>query len=100
MDTTDTPADTERERDTTPPGDDDRNPLHRSPAGPPEPVAASPSAAAVVETRCYLTEMSRWDEFNEIYGEYFSAPMPIRTTTSCGLVPPFLVEVAAVAWVG
>lgn len=63
-------------------------------------AAAGTSAADVVETRCYLTEMARWDEFNEIYAEYFRPPMPIRTTISCGLVPPFLVEVAAVAWVG
>ena len=63
-------------------------------------AAAGTSAAAVLKTRCYLTELARWDEFNEIYAEYFSLPMPIRTTISCGLVPPFLVEVTAVAWVG
>lgn len=60
--------------------------------------AAGSSTSEVVETACYLTEMGRWDEFNGIYSEYFSAPMPIRTTISCGLVPPFLVEVSAVAW--
>lgn len=63
-------------------------------------AAAGTSPAAVVETRCYLTDMGRWDEFNDIYAPYFSAPMPVRTTIACGLVPPFLVEVSAVAWLG
>jgi 2-iminobutanoate/2-iminopropanoate deaminase len=61
-------------------------------------TSAGSSPAEVVETACYLTDMGRWDEFNGIYSEYFTAPMPIRTTISCGLVPPFLVEVSAVAW--
>ena len=63
-------------------------------------AAAGTSTAAVVETACYLTDMGRWDEFNAVYAPYFTAPMPIRTTISCGLVPPFLVEVSAVAWLG
>ena len=50
------------------------------------------------ETSCYLTDMGRWDEFNGIYSEYFASPMPIRTTISCGLVPPYPVEVSAVAF--
>jgi 2-iminobutanoate/2-iminopropanoate deaminase len=61
-------------------------------------AAAGSNPGEVVETACYLTDMGRWDEFNGIYSEYFTEPMPIRTTISCGLVPPFLVEVSAVAW--
>jgi 2-iminobutanoate/2-iminopropanoate deaminase len=52
----------------------------------------------VVETACYLTDMGRWDEFNSIYSEYSTTLMPIRTTIACGPVPPFLLEVSAVAW--
>ena len=63
-------------------------------------VCPGTSAGRVHETSCYPTAMGRWDEFNGIYSEYFSAPMPIRTTIACGLVPPYLVEVSAVATVG
>jgi 2-iminobutanoate/2-iminopropanoate deaminase len=63
-------------------------------------AAAGTTPDRVYETSCYLTDMGRWDEFNGIYSEYFSAPMPIRTTIACGLVPPYLVELSAVAHVG
>ncbi|WP_448614343.1 RidA family protein [Modestobacter sp. URMC 112] len=61
-------------------------------------TAAGTGPVDVVETSCYLTDMGRWDEFNAVYSEYFTPPMPIRTTISCGFVPPYLVEVSAVAW--
>jgi 2-iminobutanoate/2-iminopropanoate deaminase len=62
--------------------------------------AAGTTPDRVYETSCYLTDMGRWDEFNGIYSEYFTPPMPIRTTIACGLVPPYLVEVSAVATTG
>lgn len=61
---------------------------------------AGAAPGSVYETFCYLTDISRWDEFNDVYVEYFSAPMPVRTTISCGLIPPYQVEVSATAWVG
>ena len=51
----------------------------------------------MLETSCYVYDMGRWDEMNAIYGEYFSAPRPVRTTIETCLVPPYLFEISAIA---
>jgi 2-iminobutanoate/2-iminopropanoate deaminase len=51
----------------------------------------------VLETSCYVHDMGRWDEMNAIYLEYFSPPLPVRTTIETRLVPPYLCEISAVA---
>ena len=51
----------------------------------------------VLETRCYIHDMGRWDEMNAIYLEHFEHPRPVRTTIETRLVPPYLFEISAVA---
>ncbi len=58
---------------------------------------AGTSLERVLETSCYVYDMGRWDEMNTIYGEYFSAPRPVRTTIETRLVPPYLFEISAIA---
>ena len=58
---------------------------------------AGTSLERVVETSCYLYDMGRWDEMNAIYREYFSSPLPVRTTIETRLVPPYLFEISAIA---
>lgn len=41
----------------------------------------------VVEARVYLTEMSRYAEFNAIYGRRFPAPYPARTCVAVKELP-------------
>jgi 2-iminobutanoate/2-iminopropanoate deaminase len=45
---------------------------------------------------CYLTDATRFAEFNRIYTEFFPGPPPARTTISCQLIG-ILVEIDCVA---
>jgi 2-iminobutanoate/2-iminopropanoate deaminase len=38
------------------------------------------SLADVVQTRVFLTDFETYDEYNEAYREYFTAPFPTRAT--------------------
>ena len=53
--------------------------------------------ADVVQVRAYLTDLSDFAEFTAVYGEFFAAPFPARTTIGCQLNPGFLVEVDVIA---
>ena len=48
-------------------------------------AAAGGSMDDVVQVRCYLGDMSYRGEFNELYPQYFSSPLPARTTTAGGI---------------
>lgn len=50
----------------------------------------------VVKVGVYLADMKHFAEFNTIYGQYFTAPYPTRTTISCTL-RGIMVEVDAIA---
>ena len=58
---------------------------------------AGTSLDQVLETRCYVHDMGRWDEMNAIYLECFGDHRPVRTTIETRLVPPYLFEISAVA---
>lgn len=50
----------------------------------------------VVKVNAFLSDRSNFEEFNEIYREYFDPPFPARTTIEAGLVG-ILVEVEVIA---
>lgn len=56
----------------------------------------------VVDVTCFLTDMKGdFQKFNKVYGEYFAAIGPTRTTVEVSSLPtPIAVELKAVAYVG
>jgi 2-iminobutanoate/2-iminopropanoate deaminase len=53
--------------------------------------------ADVVQVRGYITDANDFKEYNELYREYFPAPLPARTTIVCGLVAKLKFEIEVVA---
>ncbi|MGH9185742.1 MAG: RidA family protein [Acidimicrobiales bacterium] len=54
--------------------------------------------ADLLRVNGFLARAELFDEYNEIYREYFSPPYPARTTVACTLlVPGMLVQVDALA---
>jgi 2-iminobutanoate/2-iminopropanoate deaminase len=58
--------------------------------------AAGSSLENVVKVNAYVTDLTRFAEFNEVYKEFFSDDPPARTTVAVGLLV-FLVEVDCIA---
>lgn len=58
--------------------------------------AAGTSLDNVVKVNAYVTDLTRFREFNEVYGEFFQQDPPARTTVGSSLLG-FLVEVDCVA---
>lgn len=58
---------------------------------------AGVSFADVVNVRCYIQNPSDIPQHNQIYREYFSDPMPSRTTIVNCLPPGLLFEIDCVA---
>jgi 2-iminobutanoate/2-iminopropanoate deaminase len=58
--------------------------------------AAGTSLGNVVKVNAYVTDLTRFQEFNEVYGEFFQQDPPARTTVGSSLLG-FLVEVDCVA---
>ena len=56
----------------------------------------------VVKSNVYLTDMSLFADFNEVYAEYVPDPRPVRTTVGVDLshVPRMLVQIDVIAYVG
>ena len=53
----------------------------------------------VVKVTVYLTDISKYEEFNEVYMKYFSKPYPARTLIEVSRLPrnsPIEIEVIAV----
>ncbi len=60
--------------------------------------AAGCSAAAVVRTTIYLTDLAHFATVNEVYGRYFAPPYPARVTIqAAGLPRGAQVEIDAIA---
>lgn len=52
----------------------------------------------VASVQIYLTDMSRFDQVNSIYGNYFKSPFPSRTTVQVTkLSLGARIEIAAIA---
>lgn len=62
--------------------------------------AAGTDLAHVIKTTCFLTDIKDFAAFNEVYREFFPTDPPARSTIQAGLVPPYVVEVEAVAVIG
>ncbi|MDA3839118.1 MAG: RidA family protein [Candidatus Delongbacteria bacterium] len=41
----------------------------------------------IVKCTCFLTDFNEYKEFNEVYGEYFSADAPARSTFGISALP-------------
>ena len=61
--------------------------------------AAGSNLDEVVKVNAYVTDLTRFGEFNEVYGEFFQQDPPARTTVGASLLG-FLVEVDCIARVG
>jgi 2-iminobutanoate/2-iminopropanoate deaminase len=61
--------------------------------------AAGSSVDNVVKVNAYVTDLTRFAEFNEVYKEFFRHEPPARTTVATALLG-ILVEVDCVATVG
>lgn len=51
----------------------------------------------VVSITTYLTDMANFDTYNAIYAGYFPVDPPARATVEAGLVPPYRIEIKAIA---
>ena len=58
--------------------------------------AAGCSYADVLKVNAFVSDFKHFPVFNAVYGEYFGAPLPARTTVQAGLYG-FDLEVEAVA---
>lgn len=63
--------------------------------------AAGSSMADVVKVTVLLTDLAEFLQMNEVYEQYFSEPLPTRTTFGVALPRPGMrIEIDAVAYVG
>jgi 2-iminobutanoate/2-iminopropanoate deaminase len=61
-------------------------------------AAAGMDFGHVVKTTIFLTDMHRFGEVNEVYGQYFSDDPPARETVQVAALPKFVnVEISMVA---
>lgn len=52
----------------------------------------------VVKTTIFITDMNRFSEINEIYGQYFEGAFPARETVQVSALPKFVnVEISMIA---
>lgn len=58
--------------------------------------AAGSNLSEIVKVNAYVTDLTRFGEFNEVYEEFFQQDPPARTTVGASLLG-FLVEVDCVA---
>lgn len=59
--------------------------------------AAGTSFENVVRVGAFLTDFANWDEYNEIYKQYFSPPYPVRVTLEARLGGEIAIEVDCIA---
>jgi 2-iminobutanoate/2-iminopropanoate deaminase len=58
--------------------------------------AAGSSLDDVIKVNVFVTDLTRFQEFNEVYGEFFRHDPPARTTVGASLLG-FLVEIDCIA---
>jgi 2-iminobutanoate/2-iminopropanoate deaminase len=51
----------------------------------------------VMKVNAFLADLSDFDGYNRVYGEFFAEPYPARTSVQVGLPAGMLVEIEAVA---
>lgn len=63
--------------------------------------AAGGSMESIVKVTVYLRDISRFNEFNEVYERFFSRDPPARSVVGVASLPRGAeVEIEAVAWIG
>ena len=55
--------------------------------------SAGSSLNEVFKVTVYLKNLDHWSRFNDVYIEYFTKPLPVRTAIQTGLLNNFLVEI-------
>jgi 2-iminobutanoate/2-iminopropanoate deaminase len=61
---------------------------------------AGSSLDNVLMAHCWVSDWANWERMNRIYVTYFTRePKPARATVESGLLPPYLFEIQAVAYV-
>lgn len=55
--------------------------------------SAGSSLNEVFKVTVYLKDLDHWSRFNDVYKEYFTKPLPVRTAIQTGLLNNFLVEI-------
>lgn len=65
-------------------------------------AAAGADLADLVQATAYLVSMNDFAGYNEVWGEFFDASGPTRTTVAVHQLPHphLLIEIQAVAWLG
>ncbi len=58
--------------------------------------AANCTFRDVVKVNCFIADWADFEEFNQIYADYFETPYPVRTTVQAGL-HGFKIEAECVA---
>jgi 2-iminobutanoate/2-iminopropanoate deaminase len=62
--------------------------------------AAGSGLAHVLKTTCYLRDMNEFQQFNQVYAEFFASEPPARTTIQAARLPMDIsVEVEVIAYV-
>jgi 2-iminobutanoate/2-iminopropanoate deaminase len=51
----------------------------------------------VIKVTAFLTDLTNFPAFNNVYRDYFQEPYPVRTTVGVALAPGILVEIEALA---
>ena len=59
--------------------------------------AAGSDLDHVLKTTCFLVDINDFAAFNDVYREFFPIDPPARSTIAVGLVPPWRVEIEAIA---
>ena len=54
----------------------------------------------IVQMGVYLQNPDDYEEFNQVYAEYFSAPYPARLTVGAGQVWDMLIKMDCIAYLG
>jgi 2-iminobutanoate/2-iminopropanoate deaminase len=61
--------------------------------------SAGSSLENILKTTVFLKDLSNYEEYNEIYRQYFKNGLPARSTVVADLVrEDFLIEIDAIAW--
>ncbi|NYF16642.1 2-iminobutanoate/2-iminopropanoate deaminase [Microbacterium sp. AK009] len=55
-------------------------------------AASGADLTDVIQVRVFLTDPAQFAEMNEVYADFFTDPLPVRTTVTVTLPAPLLVE--------
>lgn len=56
-------------------------------------AAADCDFDSVFKVNVFLSDLADWHQFNAVYSEFFSTPLPVRTAVQAVLMPGFRVEI-------